>query len=380
MIKKILPLAFVFIAIQGLSQQYFPDGEWQTRQPSEVRMKKDVIDSAIRFALANEVKIDKDLRIANMKAYVNEPDYKIIGPMRDRGKPTGLIIKNGYVIAKWGDPDRVDMTFSVTKSYLSTIAGLGIDQGLLKSIDEPVNKYVWDDKFESPHNRKITWRHLLTQSSDWSGCLFGLCDWADRPPREGSIDDWKSRKLNEPGTVYEYNDVRVNLLSYALLQVWRKPLPQVLKEKIMDPIGASTTWRWYGYENSYVNLDGQMMQSVSGGGHHGGGIFINTWDQARFGLLFCRKGKWKGKQLVSEQWTQMAGEPSKAFPRYGLMWWTNAENDLPGLSKKAYYANGFGGNYIVVDEEHDMIIVIRWMDTNKLGEFVTLVSGALETK
>jgi CubicO group peptidase (beta-lactamase class C family) len=105
--------------------------------------------------------------------------------------------------------------------------------------------------------------------------------------------------LNDPGKIFEYNDVRVNLLSYSLLQVWRRPLPQVLKDKIMDPIGASTTWRWYGYDNSYVTLDGSMMQSVSGGGHHGGGIFINTWDQARFGLLFCRKGKWKGKQLVA---------------------------------------------------------------------------------
>jgi hypothetical protein len=49
-----------------------------------------------------------------------------------------------------------------------------------------------------------------------------------------------------------------------------KPLPVILK--IMDPIGASTTWRWYGYENSFVNVDGSMMQSVSGGGHSGGGV------------------------------------------------------------------------------------------------------------
>ena len=79
-------------------------------------------------------------------------------------------------------------------------------------------------------------------------------------------------KLNEPGTFFKYNDVRVNLLAYSLLQVSRKPLPVVLKEKIMDPIGASTTWRWYGYDNSFVNIDGVMVQSVSGGGHFGGGL------------------------------------------------------------------------------------------------------------
>ncbi len=110
-----------------------------------------------------------------------------------------------------------------------------------------------------------------------------------RPDKNGKLDDWKNRKLYEPGEHYKYNDVRVNLLAYSLLHVWRKPLPVVLKEKIMDPIGASTTWRWYGYDNSFVNIDGIMMQSVSGGGHFGGGLFINTIDQARFWPFVFKK-------------------------------------------------------------------------------------------
>src|SRR5258706_14479637 len=295
---------------------YYPDSVWQTRKPGELKMNPQMIDSAINFSIHNEVKIDYDLRIANLKAYSNEPDYKIIGPTRQRGKPAGIILKNGYIVAQWGDVKRVDMDFSVTKSYLSTIAGLAVDNRLIKNIDDRVNEYVWDDKFDGEHNSKITWRHLLTQSSDWSGCLFDLCDWADRPPKEGSIDDWKNRKLFEPGSQFEYNDVRVNLLSYSLLQVWRKQLPVVLKEKIMDPVGASSSWRWYGYDNSFINIDGLMMQSVSGGGHHGGGLFINTLDQARFGLLFLRKGKWKNQQLISEQWVNAAHQPSSANKSY----------------------------------------------------------------
>ena len=89
-----------------------------------------------------------------------------------------------------------------------------------------------------------------------------------------------------PGTKYEYNDVRVNLLAYSLLHVWREPLPKIIKRYIMDPIGASTTWRWYGYKNSWVEIDGNRVQSVSGGGHSGGGVFISTEDHARFGLFF----------------------------------------------------------------------------------------------
>jgi len=374
----------VFILGIGLQtsysqQPYFPDSTWQTKKPAELKMNAALIDSAVSFAIRNETKTDYDLRIANLKAYANEPNYRIAGPMRERGKPAGIILKNGYIVAQWGDVKRVDMTFSVSKSFLSTVAGLAADDHLI-NIDNRVSEYVWDGKFDGEHNSKITWRHLLTQSSDWSGCLFDVCDWADRPPRQGTIDDWKNRKLLEPGSTFEYNDVRVNLLAYSLLQVIRKPLPAVLREKIMNPIGASSTWRWYGYDNSFVNIDGQMIESVSGGGHFGGGIFINTLDQARFGLLFLRKGKWKNQQLISEQWVNSVNQPSIANRSYGLMWWTNEENRLGNVSKKIYSADGFGGNFIVVDNEHDLVIVARWLEPNKIGELVRLVISATESK
>jgi len=359
-------------------QLYYPDAEWQIKKPGELKMNSKLLDSAVKFALSNENKIDRDLRIADLKAYSNEPFYKIIGPVKQRGGPAGIIVKNGYIVAQWGDVKRVDMTFSVTKSYLSTITGLAADAGLIKSVKDRVNEYVLDDAFEGEHNSKITWEHLLTQSSDWSGCMFNLCDWADRPPKEGGIDDWRNRKLLEPGTKFEYNDVRVNLLAYSLLQVWRKPLPVVLKEKIMDPIGASSTWRWHGYDNSFVNIDGIMIQSVSGGGHFGGGLFINTLDQARFGLLFLRKGKWKDQQLVSEKWVNAVHEPSSANKSYGYMWWTNLENKMAGVPNSVYYAEGFGGNFIMIDNDHDLVVAVRWLDSDKIGELMNLIIKSIE--
>ena len=189
---------------------------------------------------------------------------------------------------------------------------------------------------------------MLNQSSDWYGQLWGGYDWADRPPKEGTIDDWKFRKLHQAGTKYEYNDVRVNLLAYSLLQVWRKPLPVILKKHIMDPIGASTTWRWFGYENSFTLVDGIQMQSVSGGGHSGGGIFISAEDHARFGLLFLSEGNWDGKQLISKEWIEMATTPSQAYPDYAYMWWLNeTDGRMSNLSREGFYAAGFGGNYII---------------------------------
>ncbi len=371
-------LLFVFSV--NAQQLYFPDAEWQLKKPQDLKMNAALLDSAVALALRSENKMERDLRIANMKSYSREPGYKIIGPMKERGGPAGLVIKNGYIVAQWGDVSRVDMTFSVTKSYLSTVAGLAVDQGLIKNVNDKVAQYVWDESFEGAHNSKVSWQHLLTQSSDWSGTLFGLHDWADRPPRDGGIDDWKNRKLLEPGTNYEYNDVRVTLLAYSLLQVWRKPLPVVLKEKIMDPIGASTTWRWFGYENSYVTMDGLTMQSVSGGGHHGGGIFINTYDHARFGLLFLRNGKWKNQQLLSEKWINAATQPSPANKNYGYMWWLNTEQSWKGISPNVYYAVGFGGNYIIVDKEHDLVVVARWMDDTKVADVLRLIIQSAENK
>lgn len=379
--KKIFGILLIACCLTAHGQTvYFPDTAWLVRTPEELKINKTLLDSAVKFALANENKYEKDLRLAIIKSYANEPGFTIDGPTKERGGPAGLIIKNGYIAAQWGDVNRVDMTFSVTKSFLSTTAGLAVDEGLIRNVSDKVNSYVWDGKFDGMHNAKITWQHLLTQSSDWSGTLFGQHDWADRPPKEGGIDDWKNRKLNEPGSVYKYNDVRVNLLAYSLLQVWRKPLPMVLKEKIMDPIGASTTWRWFGYDNSFVNVDGLMMQSVSGGGHHGGGLFISTADQARFGLLFLRNGKWKSKQLLSEKWIKAAHQPSAANKDYGYMWWMNTTKRWKDVSPEIYYALGAGGNYIVVDNEHDIVIVARWMDDSKMGELVNLVQQAAGNK
>lgn len=364
-----------------LGQRYFPPshGAWEKKEPKEFKINSKKLESAIDFAMENEYSGSRDLRIAILKGFAHEPYHKILGPTKKRGGPAGLILKNGYQIASWGDIKRVDMTFSVTKSYLSTVAGLAVDQNLI-STKEKVSTTVWETTFDGSHNQQITWEHLLNQSSDWSGTLWGGHDWADRPPKEGSIDDWKNRDFYTPGTRFEYNDVRVNLLAYSLLQVWRKPLPQVLKEHIMDPIGASTTWRWFGYDNSWTDLDGHHVQSVSGGGHSGGGIFINALDHARFGLLFLNKGAWNGKQLISQDWIEKATASSPAQVNYGYMWWLNKKGTSrfwEGVPENVFYAAGFGGNFIVIVPDEELVIVTRWLEPSQIGSFVKGVLDAL---
>jgi len=259
-----------------------------------VGMNAERLSEAVRFAKQAENKASRDLAQVIASAFANEPSNKIVGPTRARGGANGMVIRNGYIVAEWGDTQRVDMTFSVTKSYLSTVAGLAVNDGLIRNLKDPVKDYVRDGKFDGDHNSRITWQHLLHQTSDWSGELWGKPDWADRPQGREQ-EKWSDREMHDPGTYFKYNDVRVNLLAYSLLNLWRRPLPFVLREEIMDPIGASPSWRWHGYENSWVTIDGQHIQSVSGGGHWGGGMFICTRDHARFGYLFLRDGKWRDK-------------------------------------------------------------------------------------
>ncbi|MCH4822902.1 beta-lactamase family protein [Gramella lutea] len=363
-----------FISFSLSAQEiYFPAaGEWKEKQASEYNLE---LTRAVDFAKSNEYSGSKDLKQAILKGFQQEPFHEILGPTKRRDGPAGMILKDGYLVAKWGDTKRVDMTFSVTKSFLSTTALLARDKNLITSFDEPVVNYVWDDTFEGNHNSKITWQHLLQQNSDWSGQLWGGFDWADRPPQDKTIDEWRSRDLNEPGTHFKYNDVRVNVLAYSLLNVFRQPLPKILKNEIMEPIGASQSWRWFGYENSWTTIDGLKMQSVSGGGHSGGGMFINTEDMARFGLLIMNNGKWENRELISGDLISEAIQPSKPNSNYGYMWWLNAKGDrhMEKIDESIFYAAGFGGNFIVIDQKNNMVIVTRWLEPSKFEDFMNLI-------
>ena len=385
------------------AQQYYPPaGSWETRRPEQVGMNAARLQEAVNFALASESTAPRDLELAHYTTFGREPFGHAVGPFRERGDPTGIIIRNGYIVAEWGDPERVDMTFSVTKSFVSSTVGLAVDRGLIRSIDDPVHAYVGPvlpartdgfdtersvgrfgapvpfEPFATPHNRRITWNHLLRQTSDWEGTLWAKPEWADRPGREPAT--WITRERAEPGSAYEYNDTRVNALALAALSVWREPLPDVLRAYLMDPIGASPTWRWYGYDTSWIVLDGQLVQSVSGGGHWGGGMFISARDQARFGLLTLRRGRWNDRQVLSQEWIRMALTPTPANPGYGFMnFFLNTGREAwPSAPASAFAHLGNGTNMIYVDPDNDVVIVARWIQNDALDGLIQRVLAAID--
>jgi len=382
-VSLIAVVGFALLSVAGRAEQpaYFPPrGEWERRQPADAGMDPVVLQRAVDFSVANETKATRDMAKFLEQVFApHEPMWKLLGPTQPRGNLTGVVVRHGYVVASWGDPGRVDMTHSVTKTFLTTVVGLAWQRGMIRSLDDPARDYLpTPELFASEHDAGITWDDLLRQTSDWSGTLWGMPDWADRPVGI-QPSDYPNRPMHRPGTFYKYNDVRVNLLSLVALNVWRRPLPQVLREEVMDPIGASGTWRWLGYGNSWVVIDGENMQSVSGGGHLGGGMFVDAWDMARFGYLFLRGGRWGDRQIVSDKWIALARTPGPANADYGFANWflNTGRRTMPAAPESSVTFRGNGPNVIYIDWDHDLVIVIRWIDEKKLNEFVGQVLGAI---
>ncbi len=251
-----ITLAFFIPAQSAIAQKnaiaiYYPGkNKWLKKSASEAGFNKTLLDSAISFARNHTSSASTNLKEAHYQSgFGREPFGYLLGPMKTRGPGTGIIVKNGYIVAEWGEPLRVDFTFSVAKSFLSVLTGITADSGLIQperfvfesmapiipaynnepnlDMAENISKEDVFDLFATTHNRKITWEHLLRQTSDWEGTLWGKPDWADRPAANSR--EWLNRKKMEPGTVFEYNDTRVNVLALAILNIWRKPLPAVLK-------------------------------------------------------------------------------------------------------------------------------------------------------
>lgn len=380
----------------ALESAYVPrkGADWAHKTPAEAGLDPGKLKAAVDFAIANETrytderagKVDvRDLRLKTALDRAHEPFSDPIGPFKKRAPANGIILRHGYIVAEWGQTDEVDMTFSISKTFLNHVAGAAYDRGMIRNLSGPVRKDAVPRYFASGHNTPITWDQMLRQTSGWSGTLFGKPDWADRP---GEREDPPWTDLiagpKKPGAHWEYNDVRVNLLALALLHLWQRPLPEVLKEHVMDPIGAGDGWHWEGYRNSWVDVGGKKMQSVAGGGHWGGGMFISAYDLARLGLLGLRRGVWGGKRILSEEWFAKSLTPTEQNAGYGYMnFFLNAAGagrpaPFPAAPKNAFAYFGAGVNMVYIDPEHDLVAVVRWIDGDADGEFVKLLVEAVE--
>lgn len=365
-----------------------PGASWSRKRPADAGFEPGQFADALELAEASEIQVGTDLTTM-MPNGTRHPNNRPLGPIKSRGGTSGVVVHQGHIVGEYGDINRPEVTFSCSKSYLSALCGIAVTDGLIGSMDDAVAERVHDGGFDSEHNRVITWRQLFQQTSEWEGEVFGIPDWIDRGRQVAGaqarlestvggsaeqVEDY--RALSAPGTFWEYNDVRVNRASLALLQVFREPLPQVLRRRIMNPVGASDTWSWHGYRTSWVEVDGRDMEAVSGGAHWGGGVWISTLDHARFGLLYQEGGQWNGSPLLSDQWIRETTTPCELNPDYGLMFWLNTRHHLSDVAgTDAFAAMGAGGNVVFIWPEAELTIVLRWCANTK-----TVIDAILQSR
>jgi CubicO group peptidase (beta-lactamase class C family) len=344
-----------------------------------------MMQHAIDFANEHESTWDREVT-ANWGVHRDDPPpwNRLLGPVHSRGPVSGTIVADGKTLAAWGEPKRADLTFSVAKTYLGLRAGVAHDRGLLPDVDEPIGARLRGIGFDQGHNARVTWAQMLQQTSEWTGEVFGVPDQADHyrtvtfgKPTGGKKGD--PRPLQEPGTYWEYNDVRINQLSLALLHLFQRPLPEVFRESIMRPIGASEDWNWVGYDNAWVEIAGQRVQSVPGGTHWGGGMSISSEDQALIGRMMLDEGMANGRRVLSADWIRRMRTPCAIAPYYGYLVWLNHERKVfPSVPAASYFAMGAGSSFTFIEPERRLVVVVRWLNSAHANEFFGKVLEAVD--
>ena len=374
------------------------EGMFQEAEPASVGADPKLLAEAVALAAGSEPELPREMSAWLEETLAEEPWPHVMGATIDRGAPSGLVLVGGREIARWGDPDRREMAFSIAKSALATVAGLSFDDGLLGDLDEPVVERVPLSAFggerfgggvpEDPETaRRITWRHLLTQTSDWRGVLFDLPWWADPQGKQGRSDAPLA-----PGQNFSYNDVRTNLCSLALTHLRGAGNAATLGERVLAPIGVAPGWSWQGLRQMRTTLtDGSEAEVSTGGSHWGGGLWLSAVELARFGLLHLRGGDWNGARLLSEDWCRMMLAPTPPRPAYGLMWWRNpaagsgvagaapgalAGEDAfyPGAGARGFAAHGTGEQVVWCDPDRDLVAVTRWT-TDPIGVLAAITAA-----
>jgi len=253
--------------------------------------------------------------------------------------------------------DSLTTIFSVTKSFCSALIGIAIDEGLIKSVDDPVIKYVPELKGRGLD--ELTIRHLLNMSS---GIKYqeGWFPWVDEPKSYYEPD---LRRLTlsvvwdgEPvGKYFHYNNYHPPLEGIILERVTGKTVSAYLEEKIWKPLGME-------YPASF-SLDSE----TDGFEKLEGGLNARAIDLAKFGRLYLNRGNWNGKQIISEKWVLESTSPDpndrriwKSYPEfqakngyYKYHWWGRTKPE----GSYDFLAIGNLGEYIYVCPKKNLIIV-----------------------
>ena len=263
------------------------------------------------------------------------------------------IIKNDSLVHEqyWDGfgADSRSNSFSMAKTFVSMLVGAAIDEGKIKSIDEPVGDFL--PEFKEGDNAKLTIKHLLTMSSGMNFDENYVSPLA-YPAAAYYGNDLKKltygyKVTEEPGKVFKYLSGNSELLGFILEKATGKKLSEYMSEKLWKPLGARNTALW-----SLDHTDGMEKAYCC--------FNSNARDFARIGELYLDSGKWNGNQLISKDYVinsihvaNLVDADGKQIDNYGYAWWLIP--DYKGHS--IFYARGILGQYIICIPDQKMVVV-----------------------
>jgi CubicO group peptidase (beta-lactamase class C family) len=258
--------------------------------------------------------------------------------LQNTGTRAAVVVRGGRIAAEWyweGAEAATQLPcYSTTKSVASTAVGLLVDDGVVR-LDESAAKYI--PEWREDARQGVTVRHLLSMTSGIRNDSERLPDAADR------IAFGISQPLvTPPGTVFDYNNCACAAISLIVRGASGREMADVLQERLYGPLG----------------MTGLRHEISAGKTLPYSGMQITARDAARFGYLFLRRGRWAGRQIVSEAWIDQACRSGgEVNPDYGLLWWVNARGSWKDLPRDAYSAQGMYGNNVTVLPSHDLVVV-----------------------
>lgn len=261
-----------------------------------------------------------------------------------------VITRRGKVVADWywndTEADTAQETFSVTKSFTSTLVGIAVDRGEL-DIEEQASTFI--EEWAGTPSEEITVRNLISNDSgrywDFNRDFLELPAAPDATDFAITLD-----QVEEPGTKWVYNNSAIQTLDEVLWEATGVEPTAYADEHLLDPIGMS---------------DSEMVTDQSGNTLMYMGLSSTCEDLARFGYLFLREGNWDGRQILSSEWVDAATRPSQDLnPGYGFLWWLNtvpgpddeSERMAPEASADLFAAQGMFGQTILVDPESEVVV------------------------
>jgi len=291
-----------------------------------------------------------------------------------------LLIQNDSICYEqyWDhyDTNSISNSFSVAKSIVSTLTGIAVDEGKIKSIDDPVYQYL--DWFNTEKSKSLTIRHLLTMSAglNWDEAYSNLFSITTKAYYGNDlVKIMRSLKVkHEPGKVFNYQSGCTLLLGMIIEKATGKKLSDYASEKLWKPLGAEFTAQW-----SLDHINGDEKSFCC--------FYSSARDFARLGQLYLNGGKWNGQQIISEKWVTDATTPApglvddkgKTNACYGYQWWILNHN-----GHRLFYARGIQGQYLAVIPDLKIVMVRLGKERgdkrpdNHLTDFVTYVDEVIK--